>query len=97
MIVIFSFFHEALSLRNDDVANVLEKYGADRNHDLKSVIEDELQQLEATKESREKDERRTSSRAFMKEPSLEFDRLGSENDDDIDVLLIQAANKFRGS
>ena len=38
--------YHALRKRNDKVADVLEKYGADRNDDLRKVISDELEEQE---------------------------------------------------
>jgi ankyrin repeat protein len=41
-----SAMYHALRQRNDKVADVLEKYGADRNSDLRQVIIDEIQEQE---------------------------------------------------
>lgn len=41
-----SAMYHALRQRNDEVADILEKYGADRNDDLRRVINDEMQEQE---------------------------------------------------
>jgi len=42
-----SAMYHALRQRNDKVADILEKYGANRNDDLRQVITDEMQEQEA--------------------------------------------------
>jgi hypothetical protein len=53
-----SAMYHALRKRNDKVADVLEKYGADRNEDLRRVIFDEMQEQEneASKSATNNDE-----------------------------------------
>lgn len=96
--------HAALSQRNDEAANILEKYGADRCHDLKLVIENEIrQQEEETKNENAGSENGagTGIRAFTDEtfPVSNSGRIGSceEEDENIDDMLLQAVSKLGGS
>lgn len=90
MILLFYTTFIALSLRNDEVANVLEKFGADRSDDLRKLIAHEIQEEEL------KDAPTTSKmgsgrlETHIENNSLALD--SSETSEDIDALLMQAAN-----
>lgn len=88
--------HAALSQRNDEAANILEKYGADRTHDLKLVIENEIrQQEEETKNDNAGSENGTDETSRV----LNSGWIGSceEEDENIDDMLLQAVSKLGGS
>ena len=79
-----SAMYHALRTRNDQVANVLEKFGADRNDDLKQVIDDEMaeQENEASTATTAKDEGVDTSNSDRSRESV------------TEALLMDAACKF---
>lgn len=81
--------YHALSLRNDEVANVLEKFGADRSDDLRKLIAQEIE-AEDLKQSNGRLE------THVENSSLALDLSSSGKDENIDALLMQAASKFGG-
>eukprot|EP00571_Detonula_confervacea_P009854 CAMPEP_0172301438 /NCGR_PEP_ID=MMETSP1058-20130122/3326_1 /TAXON_ID=83371 /ORGANISM="Detonula confervacea, Strain CCMP 353" /LENGTH=716 /DNA_ID=CAMNT_0013011551 /DNA_START=78 /DNA_END=2228 /DNA_ORIENTATION=+ len=82
--------YHALSLRNDEVANVLEKFGVvDRTDDLRKLVDREIQ-AEGLKNASLK---QASGRLQTYDESSSL-ALDSEGDDDIDALLMEAATRF---
>mmetsp|Transcript_56541 Transcript_56541/g.120084 ORF Transcript_56541/g.120084 Transcript_56541/m.120084 type:complete len:732 (+) Transcript_56541:26-2221(+) len=79
--------YHALSLRNDEVANVLEKFGADRSDDLRKVIAREIEAEELKHEH-------GGLKTHVENCAL--DRSGSVKEENIEELLMQAANQFGG-
>merc|ERR1719203_2473337 len=90
--------YHALSLRNDEVANVLEKFGVeDRTDDLRKLVAHDIRAEEL---------KNTSSKqaSFRLQTHLESSWLAldasnsanSERDEDIDALLMQAVANFGG-
>lgn len=93
--------YHALSLRSDDVANVLEKFGADRNDDLRKLIAHEIQAEELKNPPSRQASGGLETHLENSSNLLAFDMSsadeGEEEDiDTLDVLLMQAANKFGG-
>jgi len=79
--------YHALSLRNDDVANVLEKFGADRSDDLRKLIAYEI-------EAEESKELNGRLETHIEDSSQAVDMSGSSREENIDDLLMQAVSKF---
>ena len=73
----------ALKTRNDEVANVLEKYGADRNDDLRKLIQCEIEEQQNVESVKEKEGGRLETCA---ESALDQ----SHASEDIDDLLLKA-------
>ena len=76
---------KALKQRNDEVANVLEKFGADRNDDLRKLIQCEIE--EQLNEDNGKDS------GGRLETCAEI-ALDASEATDIDDLLLQAVNQL---
>lgn len=95
---------KALCQRNDETANVLEKYGADRCEDLKRVIEKEIREQEKT--NRDLLEKAVSESTYSGTHALTEDRDRALNEsagsvtmveeEDIDELLLQAVRHLGG-
>lgn len=81
----------ALSLRNDEVANCLECFGADRTDDLRKLIahEIEAEELKQSASSRQRNEARHQG-----SKSLALD-LSNSDREDLDDLVMRAASSFR--
>lgn len=81
-----------MSLRNDELANILEKFGADRNDDLRKLVADEIQ-------AEEKKTEQAACRSESRRKSGDtLDTSGSaEREDEIDALLMAAVGKFGGA
>ena len=79
----------ALSQRNDEAANVLEKFGADRSEDLRKLIEMEI---------KEEEMRNSTVNGGKLETHVEnkLDLSSSDRDaEHIDALLMKAVKSFR--
>mmetsp|Transcript_5429 Transcript_5429/g.13589 ORF Transcript_5429/g.13589 Transcript_5429/m.13589 type:complete len:737 (-) Transcript_5429:63-2273(-) len=83
--------YHALSLRNDEVANVLENFGADRSDDLRKLIAQEIQAEELKNACVKHESSRLETHVENK-----LDLESSERSENIDALLMQAANQFKG-
>mmetsp|Transcript_37338 Transcript_37338/g.78759 ORF Transcript_37338/g.78759 Transcript_37338/m.78759 type:complete len:757 (-) Transcript_37338:187-2457(-) len=87
----FSPMYHALSLRNDEIANVLEKFGADRNDDLRKLI---AQEIEAEDLKQRTDTLETHNERG--ENSITSDvSISERSNEDINNLLAQAASQFK--
>ncbi|KAL7536227.1 hypothetical protein ACHAXR_007003 [Thalassiosira sp. AJA248-18] len=91
----FFAFHiiKALSLRNDEVANVLENFGADRTDDLSRVIARDIERLEA-EELKKSSLVQTNGGLETHVENNALDLSCSERSGDIDALLMEAVAKF---
>ena len=78
-----------MRLSNDDVANILEQFGADRSDDLRKLIAHEIQ----AEESKAASASHEQSNGRMLETHIEDSDRSGEN---IDALLMQAASSFKG-
>ena len=84
---------EALIMRADAVADVLETFGADRNDDLKKLIAHEIHQ-EELKNSAAAGHTNGGRLETHAENGLGLDVSTSERSENLDDLLAAAANKF---
>ena len=81
----FSYF-KALKTRNDEAANVLEKYGADRTDDLRKLIQCEIE------EQQQNDVDKEDGRLETCAETLDNSEAASEAE--IDELLLKAVNQL---
>jgi len=80
--------YHALSRRNDKVADILEKYGADRNDDLKKLIAYEIQLQDAV-------DSKGQNSVTVQQENIGFDfSEGDSDEENRDALVIAAANQF---
>mmetsp|Transcript_13097 Transcript_13097/g.24609 ORF Transcript_13097/g.24609 Transcript_13097/m.24609 type:complete len:293 (+) Transcript_13097:481-1359(+) len=99
-----SAMYHALCQLNDETANVLEKYGADRCEDLKRVIEKEIREQENTNrdplENAVSESKYSGTRALTEDTDRALNgsagSVAMDEEEDIDELLLQAVRHLGG-
>jgi len=103
-LTLLSHLIKALCQRNDETANLLEKYGADRCEDLKRVIEKEIREQENTNrdplENAVSESKYSGTRALTEDTDRALNgsagSVAMDEEEDIDELLLQAVRHLGG-